>query len=784
MPQGRERYHAVFEMAPDPTFILEGHQFVECNRAAVTMLGYPDAASLLDAHPSELSPERQPDGECSREKAERMMDIADREGVHRFEWVHKRHDGSTFFTEVTLSVMRYDGRTVLLAVWRDISDRKAAETKLRDSERSLAEAQRIAHLGNWWLNAETGELRWSDEIYRIFGREPGEFEPSYERFYAAVHPDDVEPVKKSEAAAFAHGRPHSIDHRIVLPDGAIRWVHEEAIASFDDDGKMIYLTGTVQDVTRQKQAELELQESRSLLQDVINHVPLRVFWKDRDLQYLGCNPAFASDAGKDDPDELVGKDDYQMTWAEQADLYRADDRKVIEDGIPRLNFEEPQTTPDGDTIWLRTSKVPLRSASGEVVGVLGIYDDITETVRMRAELEQHRDHLEQLVAERSADLAAARLKYQQLVDDMGDDFMVFSYDPEGVLHYVSNGVESIFGRSKGEALGCSWADLVTWHSDDREEAQRHIAAIESGELEKSQIEMRFTHPDGGVRTIYANTHAFRDETGKLVSLDGVLIDVTARKRAESELREAKRVAEAASAAKTRFLANMSHELRTPLNAIIGFSELLDAQVFGPLNERQSQYNKQVMRAGQHLLALIADVLDISRIEGGSMALSRADVAIGPLVQEVVSSLVAVADQTGVSLQAEIADDLPTAFVDPTRIRQVVYNLVSNGIKFTPSGGEVRVTVSADDGVLSLMVKDTGIGISHEDQQMLFQPFVRLNEKPEIGGTGLGLALTRRIAEMHGGTASVISQPNEGSTFTATIPLQPPEAARETLAATG
>ena len=134
--------------------------------------------------------------------------------------------------------------------------------------------------------------------------------------------------------------------------------------------------------------------------------------------------------------------------------------------------------------------------------------------------------------------------------------------------------------------------------------------------------------------------------------------------------------------------------------------------------------------------------------------------------------------------AEIADDLPTAFVDPTRIRQVVYNLVSNGIKFTPSGGEVRVTVSADDGVLSLMVKDTGIGISHEDQQMLFQPFVRLNEKPEIGGTGLGLALTRRIAEMHGGTASVISQPNEGSTFTATIPLQPPEAARETLAATG
>jgi len=151
-----------------------------------------------------------------------------------------------------------------------------------------------------------------------------------------------------------------------------------------------------------------LDESRSLLQSIIDTAPIRVFWKDRQLRYLGCNPAFARDAGKQMPQELIGLDDFMMGWAAQADLYRSDDRKVIASGTGKLNFEEPQSTPDGKTIWLRTSKVPLRNLAGEIIGILGLYDDITESKNNIQELERHRHHLEQLVKERTAELSKAK----------------------------------------------------------------------------------------------------------------------------------------------------------------------------------------------------------------------------------------------------------------------------------------------------------------------------------------------------------------------------------------
>jgi len=152
----------------------------------------------------------------------------------------------------------------------------------------------------------------------------------------------------------------------------------------------------------------ELLDARDLLQQIIDTAPVRVFWKDRECRYLGCNPAFARDAGKNEPSELIGQDDFSMGWAAQAELYRADDLRVMDSAQPRLGFEEPQTTPDGKTIWLRTSKVPLRDATGNVVGLLGLYDDVTEHKLAEIELEKHRHHLEEIVESRTAELATAK----------------------------------------------------------------------------------------------------------------------------------------------------------------------------------------------------------------------------------------------------------------------------------------------------------------------------------------------------------------------------------------
>ena len=176
------------------------------------------------------------------------------------------------------------------------------------------------------------------------------------------------------------------------------WINVCATPISDDGSDQTIGVYTVfQDITEHKQAEAALSESRWLLQTVIDTAPIRVFWKDRDLRYLGCNPAFAKDAGRRDPGEVIGTNDYQLGWAESAELYRADDRKVIETGVAKLSYEEPQTTPDGRTIWLRTSKVPLRNHVDETIGVLGIYDDITDQLGQAAALGEARQFSDDLI---------------------------------------------------------------------------------------------------------------------------------------------------------------------------------------------------------------------------------------------------------------------------------------------------------------------------------------------------------------------------------------------------
>ncbi|MGC8495573.1 MAG: PAS domain-containing sensor histidine kinase [Syntrophobacteraceae bacterium] len=176
---------------------------------------------------------------------------------------------------------------------------------------------------------------------------------------------------------------------------------------FDATGQIYGAISAFIDITERKRAEEALRESRQMLDLVLNTIPLRVFWKDADLNYLGCNLAFAQDAGLLSPEEIMGKNDFDMGWADQADAYRSDDRRVMESGQPKLGYEEPQTTPDGGRIWLRTNKVPLHDSAGMIMGVLGTYDDITERKRMEEELRRSRDELEFRVRERTIELESA-----------------------------------------------------------------------------------------------------------------------------------------------------------------------------------------------------------------------------------------------------------------------------------------------------------------------------------------------------------------------------------------
>ncbi len=267
-----------------------------------------------------------------------------------------------------------------------------------------------------------------------------------------------------------------------------------------------------------------------------------------------------------------------------------------------------------------------------------------------------------------------------------------------------------------------------------------------------------------------------------------LLHLEADKRAEQAETRSEQ-SESANLAKSQFLANMSHELRTPLNSIIGFSQILADKIFGDLNDRQLKYTNNILNSGRHLLQLINDILDLAKVEAGSMELMRNSFGVGKVLSEVQSIVKTLASKKNIGLEFELAANLPSLFADEAKLKQVMYNLLSNAIKFTSNGGKVFVTAaiqnatSADSSpagaCLRVAVIDTGIGIKLKDQERIFKEFEQVNSSygREQQGTGLGLALTKRLVEMHGGRVWVESEGVEGkgSTFTFLIPILNAEA---------
>jgi len=239
-----------------------------------------------------------------------------------------------------------------------------------------------------------------------------------------------------------------------------------------------------------------------------------------------------------------------------------------------------------------------------------------------------------------------------------------------------------------------------------------------------------------------------------------------------EIEDKSRQLETASQHKSEFLANMSHELRTPLNAIIGFSEVLGDRMFGELNEKQDEYLKDIHASGQHLLSLINDILDLSKIEAGRMELELTDFHLPAALDNAMTLVRERAGRRGIALDMSVDERLGQFRGDERKIRQVVLNLLSNAIKFTPEGGRIGVRALPVDGSVEVSVSDTGVGIAPEDQEAIFEEFRQVGTAAKkVEGTGLGLALSRKFIELHGGRIWVTSQLGAGSTFTFAIPMR-------------
>ena len=344
---------------------------------------------------------------------------------------------------------------------------------------------------------------------------------------------------------------------------------------------------------------------------------------------------------------------------------------------------------------------------------------------------------------------------------------------------------SILGYSEEELLSKPFVELV--HEDDRAATIAEVEKLARGE-QTVQFENRFRCKDGSYR--YLNWKSTPDPSGHIYA---AARDTTEAKRVEAErialnrlLTQQNEELTRASRAKSDFLAMMSHELRTPLNSIIGFSEVLIDAKFGTLNDKQSRYLQNVLQSGRHLLGLINDLLDLSKIEAGRLEVVRQACSARVSVAEAIATLQPLADARAVKLvlDGDATTRLPPVSADAGRLKQVLYNLLSNAIKFTPSEGRVSVacTVAEKGGRIRIAVTDTGPGISSDDLARLFTPFTQLANAKDHGGTGLGLALTKQLVEVMGGDIGVDTTLGGGTTFFVELPVHAAEVAEQRVAA--
>ncbi len=385
-----------------------------------------------------------------------------------------------------------------------------------------------------------------------------------------------------------------------------------------------------------------------------------------------------------------------------------------------------------------------READGEPLRMVGTHVDITDR--------------------RAAEEALRRSEayVRTIIENMPIDF--FSIDRD--LRYVMQSPTS--KAAVGDVIGLR-ADEIDVPQRLREEWMEEIRKVLSG----STVQEEYDVPTkaGGLRTYLSNTAPVR-VGGEIVGVIGTSMDITDRKRASRELEEAKERAEAADRLKSAFLATMSHELRTPLNSIIGFTGILLQELAGPLTEEQRKQLTMVRASARHLLDLINDVLDISKIEAGEVEVVTESFSLRDLISEVTASAAPLVEKKGLTLSLRIDPDVGAISSDRRRVGQVLMNLISNAAKFTPSG-EIRVGCRLDGPWVVVSVADTGIGIRQEDLCKLFVPFQQIESglTRNYEGTGLGLSISKRLVTLLGGSIAVESEPGRGSTFTFRLPLE-------------
>ena len=560
-------------------------------------------------------------------------------------------------------------------------------------------------------------------------------------FIEFVHPEDQEATIAEAQKIMTTGEDVvSFENRYLCKDGSYKWLLWSSTVSMEE--QLYY--AVARDITERKQAEVhyrDLYENAPDMMAVVDLVSGNI---------LECNQTLADVIGRS-KEKIVGNSFLELYASESIDAAQQTSQAFVETGEV-IRQERTLRRADGSTIDVLLQATPMRDETGKIVASRSTWRDVTK----------------QKEAERA--LASQEALYRTLIEAAPQ--VIWVADADGQVALLNKAWHEFSGRTDEESLGTRWAEAL--HPEDLPDVlAKWERAYTHGETYSG--ECRFQAEDGSYETFIFIGTPVRDDSGKIINWVGINTNIADRVQAEIALQEAKDAAEYANRAKSEFLATMSHELRTPLNAIIGFSEILRDEILGAVNDDQKELVTDIHTSGNHLLTMINDILDLSKIEAGKMDLQLEHFSVKEAVTEVNTIVNALANRKQIQLSLELDQDVSIE-ADKIKFKQILYNLLSNAVKFTDEGGKVTTKFEVSGSALLGSVTDTGVGISPQDRAKLFQPFTQLDASSTRAhsGTGLGLALTNRLIQLHGGKIWVDSEIDEGSTFSFTFPLHQQE----------
>ena len=656
--------------------------------------------------------------------------------------------------------------TWMAGTLRDVSRLVRTQHDLSRTAETLERMCSIARIGAWEADVGSGRMQLSSVARELYGIGPDEPLPVWLDFEAAFQGDALVRLQVARRRLLAHGEGYDL----VLPIGASgaigptgngqRWVRSVGSPHFEG-GSVVRVNGAIQDVTSlvDTQARVSASNSRTrMLAEAVATSSQLVLVTNRNERITWCNPAFVKVSGWT-LEEVLGMNPGALLQratvpeAVRAHMHRCIQARKGFAGIRLQNFSK-----EGQPYWVDLEVRPMLDDAGELEGFVGVQTDVTRDIeREQALLEATRR------TDRATENAAIGLWELDLPTNVTrwnvQMFQKFGFD----VAHGQPGTDAVWETLHEEGR-------VSWKADFLRHAADPLAARWRGEF-------RVLNLEGQWRWLRSECAFERTEDGQGLRALGTTVDVTAEHEAADE-RAARAEADARNLAKTAFLSRMSHELRTPLNAVIGYAQLLSGGT-KPLPEAALERLKRIERSGWHLLTLIDDVLDLSRIESNAMSVIAVNLPLADVAREAAVLVEPRVLQMGLTLNL----DLPPLWVhaDATRVQQILSNLLSNAVKYNRKGGAVSIRLHRQEAMACVEVADTGLGLTAEQQAMLFEPFNRLGrEYSSIEGTGIGLSIARALAKLMGGDITVSSVAGQGSVFSLSLPLSPAAPGAQTV----